>query len=338
MHLMTSGKARHRRNKHNKKKSSDKKERKIHSRYDLKGKSRQPGTRPDKTAQIRLDRKLAEEEQARLYEEGIDEIDRNYRNPEKERSPSKYKKNDEKRPERAMGYLGMTQWIETPSPTPGVKVPEDSPIRALKQLPSGGYLAQAWTKGAENKRNTDGRKISAHTQRRIKRKQDRLQEWEDRSDFSDSGKGDKLPNGPPSPSDPSSSSSSGGSSGTSDSSTNTSGGTSGSSGTSDSDSDDDGTDGKVSSVRHKSLEICRKRRSELAKAIKYPEPSVYDGRAHLETFKTFVFEFTNWIKVNRLPEKYQMIAMKRFLIDKAGHHYMTFAAVNLRKWTVENYL
>ncbi|KIO27627.1 hypothetical protein M407DRAFT_51744, partial [Tulasnella calospora MUT 4182] len=64
----------------------------------------------------------------------------------------------------------------------------------------------------------------------------------------------------------------------------------------------------------------------------------YDGRAHLEMFETFVFEFKNWIKVNCLPEKYQIIAMKRFLTDKAGMHYMTFAAVNLKKWTVDNYL
>ncbi|KIO16588.1 hypothetical protein M407DRAFT_45312, partial [Tulasnella calospora MUT 4182] len=64
----------------------------------------------------------------------------------------------------------------------------------------------------------------------------------------------------------------------------------------------------------------------------------YDGRAHLETFETFVFEFTNWIKVNTLPKKYHMIAMKRFLTDKAGSHYMTFAAVNVRRWTVDNYL
>ncbi|KIO18260.1 hypothetical protein M407DRAFT_84142, partial [Tulasnella calospora MUT 4182] len=64
----------------------------------------------------------------------------------------------------------------------------------------------------------------------------------------------------------------------------------------------------------------------------------YDGRAHLETFETFVFEFTNWVKVNDLPEKFQMMAMKRFLTDKAGIHYMTFAAVDLKKWTVENYL
>ncbi|KIO27827.1 hypothetical protein M407DRAFT_54106, partial [Tulasnella calospora MUT 4182] len=64
----------------------------------------------------------------------------------------------------------------------------------------------------------------------------------------------------------------------------------------------------------------------------------YDGKAHLETFETFVFEFMNWAKINGLPEKLQMRAIKRFLTDKAGHHYMTFAAVDVRKWTVENYL
>lgn len=30
--------------------------------------------------------------------------------------------------------------------------------------------------------------------------------------------------------------------------------------------------------------------------------------------------------------------MKRFPANEAGRHYMTTAAVNLRKWTVENYL
>ncbi|KIO19466.1 hypothetical protein M407DRAFT_46060, partial [Tulasnella calospora MUT 4182] len=64
----------------------------------------------------------------------------------------------------------------------------------------------------------------------------------------------------------------------------------------------------------------------------------YDGRAHLETFETFAFQFKYWIRINRLPTKYQVIAMKRFLTDKAGIHYMTFAAVNLRKWTVDSYL
>ncbi|KIO16366.1 hypothetical protein M407DRAFT_44335, partial [Tulasnella calospora MUT 4182] len=64
----------------------------------------------------------------------------------------------------------------------------------------------------------------------------------------------------------------------------------------------------------------------------------YDGRAHLETFDTFVFEFMNWAEVNDLPEKFRMMAMKRFLTNKAGNHYMTFTAVDLKRWTVDSYL
>lgn len=173
MHLMTSGKARRRRNKHQKKKGSDKKGNKLLSRYDLKGKGREPGTRPDKTAQIRLDREFAEEEQARFYEEGIK--DKKFRKREKQRLLESKRKNA-KKAAKVKSHLNLTQWIETPSPTPGAKAPEASPIRALKQLPSGGYLAKAWTEDAEDKPNTAGHKISAHTRRRIQRKQDYISE------------------------------------------------------------------------------------------------------------------------------------------------------------------
>ncbi|KIO27826.1 hypothetical protein M407DRAFT_22999 [Tulasnella calospora MUT 4182] len=55
------------------------------------------------------------------------------------------------------------KWIETPSPSPETKVPETSPVRALNQLPSRGYLAQAWTEDAEKKAKTSSHKMSKHT-------------------------------------------------------------------------------------------------------------------------------------------------------------------------------
>ncbi|KAG8909449.1 hypothetical protein FRC01_006938, partial [Tulasnella sp. 417] len=283
-----------------------------------------------------LDREFAEREQARLYNEAAAKAKSgNGKKSTKGNTKAKKKKTSKKK--RSKSHLDLTQWIETPLPTPGSKAPEPSPIRALRQLPSGGYLAQEWTKTNDGKKPINTR-MSKHTKDRMKRKRDQLRDWHEGSDLSDSEMKEELPKGrPPSyePSSPDSSNS--GSSSSSDNLTAMEGSDT-TIGTSDSESSDDEAHTQSHSAYNQSLKSRDKRRNVLAKTIKYPEPSSYDGRAHLETFETFVFEFKNWIKVNCLPPKYQIIAMKRFLTEKAGAHYMTFAAVNLRKWTVDNYL
>ena len=296
------------------------------SSYDEKGKGREPGTRPEETEQIRLDREFAEKEQSRIYEgEGAKEPRRAKTKSETHASEKSFPRKNAKKKTR--DHLGLTQWIETPASTPGARAPEASPARALNQLPSGGYLAQTWKSDKGQKRKAKHR-ISKHTKRRRDKKEEDLRKWNERSDLSDDAVGG---GGPPdgSSSSDSSDSDGSGSSSESDNDSVTNNPQSDSDTTSESSEEDSGRDHRKLSSKSKTL---------LAKTIKYPEPSAYDGRAHLETFETFVFEFTNWIKVNNLPEKYQMMVMKRFLTDKAGHHYMTFAAVNLRKWTVDNYL
>lgn len=104
-------------------------------------------------------------------------------------------------------HLGLTQWIETLSPTPGVKAPDMSPVHALNQLPSGGYLAQTWTMEKGHNRKPKHR-VSDHTKRRINKKEEQLQEWNERSDLSDAAIGGGGPPDDLSSSDSSDSSSS----------------------------------------------------------------------------------------------------------------------------------
>ncbi|KAG8995382.1 hypothetical protein FRB90_000199, partial [Tulasnella sp. 427] len=249
------------------------------------------------------------------------------------------KNNPKKKISKLKNHLGLTQWIETPSDSPGTMVPESSPVRALKQLPSGGYLAKAWEDNPGGKRKASDGKLSRHTRRKLSNARIRLQEWRNRSDDSDDVNPEER-----SPDDSDSSSSSSSSSSDEDSSSDHEGSEastttqSNESSSTEESSSEDQDQNKRRKKRGRNVRKNEKQKSAIAKTIKYPEPSPYDGKAHLESFETFVFEFTNWVKVNSLPEKYRMIAMKRFLTDKAGDHYMTFAAVNLRSWTVEKYL
>ncbi|KAG8986184.1 hypothetical protein FRB90_004173, partial [Tulasnella sp. 427] len=244
----------------------------------------------------------------------------------KHETDAETRKNDPKKKiSKLKSQLGLTQWIEAPSDSPETMVPESSPVRALKQLPSGGYLAKDWEDNPGGKRKASDGKLSRHTRCKLSNARIRLQEWRNRSDNSDHVNPVERP---PDDSDSSLSSSS---SSDEDSSSDYEATTRSKESSS---ADESSSEDHVQNIRRKkrgrSVRKSEKQKNAIAKTIKYPEPSSYDGKAHLESFETFVFEFTNWVKVNSLPEKNRTMAMKRFLTDKAGDHYMTFAAVNLR--------
>ncbi|KAG8900163.1 hypothetical protein FRC00_014196, partial [Tulasnella sp. 408] len=220
VHLMVSGRNDRDQRKRPREERESAEDNNTYSSYDLKGKSRELGTRPDESAQIELDRLLAEKEQERLYREaGVDTKTRNPKRPAK--GNPKPKKKGTKNKTRSKSHLDLTQWIETPSPAPESKAPEASPVRALRQLPTGGYLAQAWTEAPNNKKKSAGHRISKHTQKRIKRNRNQLEDWYEGSDISDSEPKKESPAEPP-PSYESSSPSSSSTSNTSSSDTSTS--------------------------------------------------------------------------------------------------------------------
>ncbi|KAG8926245.1 hypothetical protein FRC00_003073, partial [Tulasnella sp. 408] len=156
----------------------------MYSMHDRNGKVREAGTRTDESAQIELDRKLAEIEQARLYREtGADTKSGNLKRSTKGSSKPRKKNNQEKA--RGRIRLDVTRRIETPSAVPESKAPESSPVRALGQLPSGGYLARAWTEASDGKKKASYQ-ISEHTYKRIKRERDQLEGWREKSDIPES--------------------------------------------------------------------------------------------------------------------------------------------------------
>ncbi|KAG8915582.1 hypothetical protein FRC00_002614 [Tulasnella sp. 408] len=92
--------------------------------HGIKGKGREPGNRTEQTKTMNVHKALAkvlEEERAK-----------NATNEANEAKAKPKKKSNGKK-----SHLRLTQWIETPSPSPETRVPEASPVRALKQLPSG---------------------------------------------------------------------------------------------------------------------------------------------------------------------------------------------------------
>ncbi|KAG8937871.1 hypothetical protein FRC00_012123 [Tulasnella sp. 408] len=289
VHLMASRGGKHRKHRHHRRK--DDTAGAAYSSYDVKGKAREPGTRPAETEQIRLDKEFAESEQARIYEEDSKAATNNA-DIVVEKDRSKAKKKDKKRKSKAKNH--------------------------------------------HRKRKSSGHRMSRYTKRKLENKEAKLKAWRERSDISE-----HADDGGREPPDDSSSSSSSSSDPSSDDDTSTSSESESSEepdSTSSSSNESNEIHHKSRQRRNKKSKQEGKRRNALAKTIKYPEPAAYDGRAHLETFETFMFEFNSWVEVNDIPEKYQMMAMKRFLTGKAGNHYMTFAAIDLKRWTVDNYL
>ncbi|KIO18261.1 hypothetical protein M407DRAFT_32067 [Tulasnella calospora MUT 4182] len=178
VHLMASRGKKHR---HEKRRNA---EDTATSSYDRKGKGRELGTCPEETEQIMNNKEFAEREQAKIFEEDskmlagkADEAGNlNKENPKRKRGEKKHK---------SKSHLHLTQWIETPSPSPGARIPAASPVRALKQLPSGGYLAQAWTGDTGNRKKDYRNKVSKHTRRRLEARDAKLKAWREGSDISE---------------------------------------------------------------------------------------------------------------------------------------------------------
>ncbi|KIO28319.1 hypothetical protein M407DRAFT_22522 [Tulasnella calospora MUT 4182] len=209
IHLMASQGKKHRKDKHRNKKSKGSPTSEAYSSYDIKGKGREPGTRPDETEQIRLDKQFTENEQARLYEDDNKTATGNAGHTTT-KDKAKSKGSNDRKKSKAKSHLDLTQWIETPSPTPESRIPASSPIRALKQIPSGGYLAKAWTGDMDKKRKSGGHKVSRYTKRKLDSQEARVRAWRERSDISEGaiGRGGGPPDDSSSSSDSSSSDSS----------------------------------------------------------------------------------------------------------------------------------
>lgn len=72
--------------------------------------------------------------------------------------------------------------------------------------------------------------------------------------------------------------------------------------------------------------------------MKFPEPSTYNGRENLADFEKLVFEMKNYFGALKMSSYWQIRALGKCLTDKAGQHYMAFAAVDPDRYTIDTYL
>lgn len=312
--------------------------------YFEKGKFRAEDVRGTEADQVYRDYEIARELQNAELEATRDRAvklkpSRTLKNkPTAEENKSRSKEVQTSKDPKRKGREGMklTQFIQSPSPIMASESPEQnvqpnrlplkSPKRAINQIPQGGYLWSAIGNETPKKTSKNGKKKSRLSSKQLNSRMDEASLSSSDRDSPPSSSDSTSSSEPSSPSKSSTPDSSSTSDPSSSSMENDDSGSTSSS------SDDSGK------RKRKRRSTNRRKRSKKSQSMKFPEPSTYNGRENLADFEKFVFETKNYFGASKMSGYWQIRALGKYLTDKAGQHYMAFAAVDPDRYTIDTYL